>query len=157
MKLYVSTCLLLSCAVLVPRAIGQEQSQAPATSTSSSSSNSSQSSSSSDAGFSSSAASPPEVPQRARFPSELEAAMLVHKVKPVYPAAAKKAHIEGTVVLHAIIAKDGTVQSLDYVSGPNELKDSAIDAVKTWRYKPMLLNDQPVEVDTTISVVFKGK
>lgn len=60
-------------------------------------------------------------------------------------------------MLHAIIAKDGTVQSLDYVSGPNELKDSAIDAVKKWRYKPMLLNDQPVEVDTTISVVFKGK
>lgn len=80
--------------------------------------------------------------------------MLIHKVKPVYPAAAKKVHIEGTVVLHAIIAKDGTVQSLDYVSGPDELKDSAIDAVKKWRYKPMLLNNQPVEVDTDISVPF---
>ena len=78
--------------------------------------------------------------------------MLVHKVKPAYPAAAKKAHIEGTVVLHAIIAKDGTVGSLEYVSGPVELKDSAIEAVKTWRYKPMLLNNHPVEVDTEISV-----
>ena len=80
--------------------------------------------------------------------------MLVHKVKPVYPAAAKKAHIEGTVVLHAIIAKDGTVQSLDYVSGPDELKDSAMEAVKKWRYKPMLLDNQPVEVNTEISVQF---
>lgn len=80
--------------------------------------------------------------------------MLLHKVKPAYPAAAKKAHIEGTVLLHAIIAKDGTVESLEYVSGPVELKDSAIDAVKKWRYKPMTLNDQPVEVDTEISVEF---
>jgi TonB family protein len=80
--------------------------------------------------------------------------MLMHKVKPDYPAAAKKAHIEGTVVLHAIIGKDGTVERLEYVSGPTELADSAMDAVKKWRYKPMTLNDQPVEVDTEISVQF---
>lgn len=152
MKLYVSACLLLSYAVFAPLMFAQGQSQPPATSPSSSSP--SQSSSSSDAGFSSSATSSPEVPQRARFSPEIAATMLVHKVKPAYPAAAKAAHIEGTVVLHAIIAKDGTVEHLEYVSGPVELKDSAIEAVSKWRYKPMLLNNQAVEVDTEISVKF---
>jgi protein TonB len=150
-----SACLLLSLFIAAPRLLGQDQSKAPAASASGGSSNSSQSSSSSsDAGFSSSAASGQEVPDRARFSPEIAASTLVHKVKPTYPAAARAAHIEGTVVLHAIIAKDGTVEHLDYVSGPAELKDSAIQAVGKWRYKPMLLNDRPVEVDTEISVKF---
>jgi outer membrane biosynthesis protein TonB len=58
------------------------------------------------------------------------------------------------VLLHAIVAKDGTIRTLEYVSGPPELKDSAMKAVKQWRYKPTLLNGQPIEVDTTISVVY---
>ena len=84
----------------------------------------------------------------------MQAAALVRKVQPVYPPIAKTAHISGTVVLHAIIAKDGSVQDLQYVSGPPLLMKSAMDAVKQWRYKPTMLNGEPVEVDTTISVVF---
>jgi protein TonB len=73
---------------------------------------------------------------------------------PVYPPIAKTAHIAGTVVLHAVIAKDGSVEDLQYVSGPPLLMKSAMDAVKQWRYQPTQLNGDPVEVDTTISVVF---
>jgi TonB family protein len=82
------------------------------------------------------------------------AATLIHQVAPVYPTKAKKQHIAGTVLLHAIITKDGTIRALEYVSGPPELKDSAIDAVKKWRYKPKMVNGEPVELDTKISVVF---
>jgi protein TonB len=57
-------------------------------------------------------------------------------------------------LLHAIIGKDGTVQDLQYISGPPLLMKSAMDAVRQWRYKPTLLNGEPVDVDTTISVVF---
>jgi protein TonB len=57
-------------------------------------------------------------------------------------------------VLHAIIGKDGSVQNLEYVNGPPLLMKAAMDAIKQWRYKPTMLNGEPVEVDTTISVVF---
>src|ERR1700722_19619527 len=81
-------------------------------------------------------------------------ANLIRQVTPVYPPIAKTAHISGTVLLHAIIGKDGTVQDLQYVSGPPLLMKSAMDAVRQWRYKPTLLNGEPVDVDATISVVF---
>jgi protein TonB len=84
----------------------------------------------------------------------VQAASLVRKVEPIYPPIAKTAHISGTVVLHAIIGKDGSVQNLEYVSGPPLLMKNAMDAIKQWRYKPTMLNGEPVEVDTTISVVF---
>ena len=76
------------------------------------------------------------------------------RIQPIYPPIAKTAHVSGTVILHAIIAKDGTVQELQYVSGPPLLMRSAMDAVQQWRYQPTQLNGEPVEVDTTISVVF---
>jgi protein TonB len=57
-------------------------------------------------------------------------------------------------MLHAIISKDGSVESLEYISGPQLLMKNAMDAVRQWRYKPTMLNGEPVEVDTTISVVF---
>lgn len=98
--------------------------------------------------------SPQAIPQRIRVGANVAAASLVHQVPPVYPPLAKTAHIEGTVVLHATIGRDGTVANLEYVSGPPLLMRAAIDAVKQWRYKPTLLNSQPVEVDTTISVTF---
>ncbi|MGB8523381.1 MAG: energy transducer TonB [Candidatus Acidiferrales bacterium] len=89
-----------------------------------------------------------------RVPGNVASAMLIHQVTPVYPAAAKEQHIEGTLLLHAIIGKDGTLQNLTYVSGPPILMSSAMEAVKQWQYKPTLLNGEPVEVDTTISVVY---
>jgi protein TonB len=79
---------------------------------------------------------------------------MIRQVQPVYPQIAKTAHVQGTILLHAIIAKDGSVQELTYVSGPPLLMKAAQDAVREWRYQPTLLNGEPVEVETTISVIF---
>ena len=92
--------------------------------------------------------------KRVRVGGAVASANLIHQVAPVYPKDAKKQHIEGTVLLHVTIAKDGTVENLAYVSGPPELTPSATEAVKQWRYKPTLLNGDPVEIDTTISVTY---
>jgi periplasmic protein TonB len=97
---------------------------------------------------------PKATPSRIRVGGNVAAAKLIRQVTPIYPTIAKTAHISGTVVLHAIIAKDGTIQELTYVSGPPLLMRNAMDAVRQWRYNPTLLNGEPVEVDTTISVVF---
>jgi TonB family protein len=73
---------------------------------------------------------------------------------PAYPAIAKAAHVEGTVVLAAEISRDGAVQDLRVISGPPMLQAAAIDAIRTWTYKPYLLNGEPVAVHTQINVVF---
>jgi protein TonB len=80
--------------------------------------------------------------------------MIVSKVAPVYPPDAKAARIQGSVVLGVIIGKDGTVQSERLISGHPMLAQSAIDAVKQWKYPPYLLNGNPVEVDTQVTVNF---
>lgn len=82
------------------------------------------------------------------------AGQLISKVDPVYPPIARAAHVGGTVLLHAIIGKDGRMQQLSLISGPPMLVGSAIDAVRQWVYQPFLLNGDPVEVDTTITVNF---
>jgi periplasmic protein TonB len=97
---------------------------------------------------------PPKTPDRIRVGGNVQQANLIHQVMPMYPEIAKTAHIQGTVILHAIISKEGTVQELQYISGPPLLMRSAMDAVRQWRYRPTLLNGEPVQVDTTISVVF---
>jgi len=98
---------------------------------------------------------PPRPTQtRIRVGGNVQGAKLVHQVQPIYPQIAKTAHVSGTVLLHAIIAKDGSIQELQYVSGPPLLMRAAMDAVHEWRYQPTLLNGEPVEVDTTIQVVF---
>lgn len=73
---------------------------------------------------------------------------------PQYPAVAQMAHIQGTVVLAATISKNGTIENLRLISGPAMLVAAASQAVRTWRYKPYLLNGEPVEVETTINIVF---
>ena len=93
-------------------------------------------------------------PSKVRVSSGVAQGLLVHQVKPMYPPLAMQAHIQGTVVLQAVIAKDGTVQDLRVVTGHPLLVRAALDAVQLWRYKPYLLNDQPVEVDTQINVNF---
>jgi periplasmic protein TonB len=98
---------------------------------------------------------PPKPTQtRIRVGGNVAAAKLTRQVQPIYPQIAKTAHVQGTVLLHAIIAKDGTIQELQYVSGPPLLMKAAMDAVREWRYSPTLLNGEPVEVDTTVQVVF---
>ncbi len=79
---------------------------------------------------------------------------LLTKAVPVYPPAAKQAKIQGTVVLSVVIGDDGNVQNIQVVSGPNELQQSSIDAVRLWRYKPYLLNGNPVEVKTTVNIIY---
>jgi TonB family protein len=89
---------------------------------------------------------------------DVQAAKLIKPaVQPTYPPIAAQSGVSGTVRLHAIIAKNGTIRKLAVVSGPPLLLQSATDAVKQWRYRPTLLNGQPVEVDTTIDVKYKLK
>jgi periplasmic protein TonB len=86
--------------------------------------------------------------------SGVMAGNLLEKSVPQYPAIAKAARIQGTVVLQATISQNGLIQNLRVISGPPMLQQAAIDAVRSWRYKPYLLNGEPVEVETTINVVF---
>jgi len=80
--------------------------------------------------------------------------MLDERHFPVYPIEAKKAGVSGTVVLSATIGTDGIVKDLQVVSGPQMLQQAALDAVRSWRYRPYLLNGQPVEIHTTVNVIF---
>jgi len=88
------------------------------------------------------------------IPAEKMVERLLTKVNPKYPADAKKARIQGTVVLDAVIGKTGQVENLKVVSGPSELQQSALDAVRQWTYKPYLWNGNPIEVETTIKVIY---
>jgi TonB family protein len=80
--------------------------------------------------------------------------LLVHKVQPVYPEAARRARVQETVVLKTLIDKDGKIESLEVVSGHTMLVGAAMDAVKQWQYKPYIYEGQPVKVETTINVNF---
>ncbi len=93
-------------------------------------------------------------PQRVRVSAGVTSGLKVKDVKPVYPPLARQARIQGTVVLHAQISKDGSIEGLTLISGHPMLAPAAIDAVKQWRYKPYLLNGEPVEVDTEVMVNF---
>ncbi len=97
---------------------------------------------------------PKATPSRIKVGGQVQQANLLRQVQPVYPAIAKTAHVSGTVILRAVIAKDGSIQELQYVSGPALLMRAAMDAVHEWKYRPTMLNGEPVEVDTTIDVVF---
>jgi periplasmic protein TonB len=93
-------------------------------------------------------------PRMIRVGGEIIAARGLHQPKPVYPPMAIMAHVQGTVVLQAVIGRDGAVQDLRVLSGPALLIRAAMEAVKTWRYQPTLLNGEPVDVLTEISVNF---
>jgi protein TonB len=96
----------------------------------------------------------PELPQRVRVSSGVSTGLLLKKVNPKYPNKARENRIQGTVVLHAVISKDGDIADLTVVSGDPLLAKSALKAVKQWKYKPYLLQGRPVEVDTQITVNF---
>jgi TonB family protein len=93
-------------------------------------------------------------PQRRLQVTHLDPATLIHRVEPVYPPLAKQTGRSGRVELRAIIATDGTIQSLQVVSGDPLFIQSAMQAVQQWRYKPTILNGQPVEIDTFITVFY---
>jgi len=109
--------------------------------------------------FGDGAAPPPRVVSAApkgpqHITSRLAEGLLLDRVLPVYPPIARAAGVQGTVVLEATISANGTIKNLRVVSGNAMLRQAAIDAVSRWRYRPFLLNGQPIEVETTISVVF---
>ena len=93
-------------------------------------------------------------PQRVRVSQGVSAGLLVRKVNPNYPPLARQARIQGQVILRAVISKDGSIEGLTLVSGHPMLAPAAIDAVKQWKYKPYLLNGEPVEVETQVQVNF---
>src|ERR1035438_7875246 len=96
----------------------------------------------------------PEAPKTLNVSGSVMEGRAISRTAPVYPSFARTARVEGTVVLHASISKAGTITNLSAISGPTMLRQAAVDAVKTWRYKPYLLNNEPVEVETTVNVVF---
>jgi protein TonB len=96
----------------------------------------------------------PVTPQRVRISQGVTKGLLVQKIEPQYPTLARSARVQGDVVLSAIIDTNGQITNLQLVSGHPMLVPAAIAAVKQWRYKPYLLNGQPVEVETTITVIF---
>jgi protein TonB len=93
-------------------------------------------------------------PARIRVGGGVQQNMLISQPPPVYPPLAKQAGVQGVVKLSATIAKDGTMQHLEVISGHPLLIPAAMDAVQQWVYKPTLLNGQPVEVVTQIDVTF---
>lgn len=90
-----------------------------------------------------------------RVTSRIAEGMILQKVMPIYPPIAKATRKEGAVVLQATISTSGLIENLRVVSGEQMLVPAALEAVKNWRYRPYLLNGQPVEVETTINVIFK--
>jgi TonB family protein len=96
----------------------------------------------------------PGVPQRVRVSSGVSQGLLVNKVSPEYPADAREQHIQGVVILQVNIDKEGNVNNVELISGHPLLAPAAIEAVKQWKYKPYLLNGEPVEVDTQVQVNF---
>jgi protein TonB len=104
---------------------------------------------------------PPPVTQEVRrdkprvlHRTHIDPAMLIHRVEPVYPVLPKQLGRSGRVELRAVIATDGTIQSLQVVSGDPLFYQSAMDAVRQWRYRPTVLNGEPVEIDTFITVIY---
>ena len=93
-------------------------------------------------------------PQRVRVSQGVTQGLLIRKIQPAYPPLARQARIQGSVLLQAEISKDGTIQNLRLISGHPMLAPAAIEAVKQWRYKPYILNGEPVEVETQITVNF---
>ena len=102
------------------------------------------------------AAPPPPKPTQTRIRQggNVTAAKLVNRVQPQYPPLARQTRISGTVRLHAIIGKNGQVEQLEVMNGHPLLVQAALDAVRQWKYQPTQLNGEPVEVDTTIDVIF---
>jgi protein TonB len=96
---------------------------------------------------------PAETPKIVHM-THLDPALLIRRVQPDYPPLARQTRREGRVELHAIIATDGTIQSLEVMSGDALFRQSALEAVRQWRYRPTVLNGQPVQVDTTITVIY---
>lgn len=98
---------------------------------------------------------PPAQPTRIRIGGNVRPPRLVREVRPIYPPLARQARIQGVVKINAIVSRDGTVQSLETVSGHPLLVNAALDAVRQWHYEPTQLNGEPVEVILVVDVNFR--
>ncbi|HUI75843.1 MAG TPA: TonB family protein [Candidatus Acidoferrum sp.] len=98
---------------------------------------------------------PPRAHHHLVHTGTIDPAMLTHRVEPIYPPLMRQIHRDGRVELRAIISADGDIESLQVVSGDPGFYQSALDAVRQWRYKPTYLNGEPVEVETNITVIYK--
>jgi len=96
----------------------------------------------------------PSTPTRVRVSSGVSRGLLVSKVNPVYPEDARRARIQGSVLLRVIIDREGNISSVELLNGDPALADAAIDATRQWKYRPYLLNGQPVEVETQVQINF---
>jgi protein TonB len=96
----------------------------------------------------------PATPQRIKVSDGVTTGMLIFRVQPVYPPLARMSRVQGAVQLHAVIGRDGTIQNLTTLSGHPMLVPAAVEAVRQWRYRPYLLNGEPVEVETQVTVNF---
>jgi TonB family protein len=92
---------------------------------------------------------------RLQLPEEQTNQLLIHKVEVKYPGVAKAAHISGTVILQATISKTGEISNVHALCGPKILQEACLKAVRKWKYRPYLLNGEPVELETTITSVFR--
>ena len=92
---------------------------------------------------------------RIQVPSGVMAQRVVHRLDPVYPEAARQAGIRGAVILNVIVATDGTVKTMRPLSGPQELTQSAMDAVRWWKFQPSVVDGSPVEVETTVAIEYR--
>lgn len=95
------------------------------------------------------------VTRTVRVAGKVQEGLLIHKTIPIYPPIAQAAGVQGTVVLQATISRIGTIENLRVISGPIMLQNAAMDAVQQWQYKPYLLGSEPVEVETTVNVIFR--
>lgn len=98
---------------------------------------------------------PPTPPRAARISEPVQEAKLINRVQPTYPVLCKQMRLEGSLVLRAMIGRDGEMRELTYVSGNPCFLQNSMDAISQWRYRPTILNGEAVEVETTITVVFK--
>lgn len=92
---------------------------------------------------------------RAQVPAEVMEKLLVHRVEPVYPPEAWKERLEGTIALDIVIGRDGSVQSMHALNGPDVLARAAMDALRWWTFEPYRINGEPAVVETTVAVEFK--
>jgi protein TonB len=97
----------------------------------------------------------PSVPKRIRISQGVTKGQLVYRKEPAYPPLARMARVQGEVLLKAIVGKDGSIRELEVVSGSSMLTAGAMAAVQQWRYRPFLLNGEPVEVETNVTVIFQ--
>jgi periplasmic protein TonB len=97
----------------------------------------------------------PAKPKLVKVSQGVSSGLLVKKVTPEYPPIAKQAHVQGSVILRAVIGKDGKVENVQPESGSPLLASAAVNAVKQWKYKPYVLDGSPVEVETTVTVNFR--